>query len=192
VRLSSKMFRQFLTCLQGIDIRIFIYSQYTFWSRLQKLSEWVYVGNKVLMKVTMKNSSFCGIISRSTLKVNWCLGGIYRKSASCWFLPSFTLRPWTWKWYFPPKSQLTLSGLHGIISYNCPLCEGSAFQYLKHWSICSFHHVNQPNSRSQWPRGLRHEPSSFSRTLGSWIRIPLKEWMSVCAFILCLYCSVCR
>jgi hypothetical protein len=44
--------------------------------------------------------------------------------------------------------------------------------------------------RSQWPRGLRHELSSLARTLGSWVRIPLKIWMSVCAFILCLCCPV--
>jgi hypothetical protein len=46
-------------------------------------------------------------------------------------------------------------------------------------------------SRSQWARGLRHEPSSLPRTLRSWVRIPLKAWMSVCAFILCLCCPVC-
>jgi hypothetical protein len=33
--------------------------------------------------------------------------------------------------------------------------------------------------RSQWPRGLRHEISSPARTLGLWVRIPLKAWMSV-------------
>jgi hypothetical protein len=33
--------------------------------------------------------------------------------------------------------------------------------------------------QSQWPRGLRHELSSFARKLGSWVRIPLKVWMSV-------------
>jgi hypothetical protein len=33
--------------------------------------------------------------------------------------------------------------------------------------------------RSQPPRSLRHEPSSPARTLGSWVRIPLKAWMSV-------------
>jgi hypothetical protein len=35
---------------------------------------------------------------------------------------------------------------------------------------------------SQWPRGLRHEMSSLVRTLGSWVRIPLKGWMSVCVY----------
>jgi hypothetical protein len=46
--------------------------------------------------------------------------------------------------------------------------------------------------RSQWPRDLRHELSSLARTLGSWVRIPLKSWMSVCTFILCLCRFVCR
>jgi hypothetical protein len=35
------------------------------------------------------------------------------------------------------------------------------------------------NSRSQWPRGLRHEMSSPAWTLGSWVRIPLEAWMFV-------------
>jgi hypothetical protein len=37
-------------------------------------------------------------------------------------------------------------------------------------------------ARSQWPRGLSHELSSLARTLGSWIRIPLKVWMFVCVY----------
>jgi hypothetical protein len=44
-------------------------------------------------------------------------------------------------------------------------------------------------SRSQWPRGLRHELSSPPPTLISWVRIPLEAWMFMCvlcAFILCL------
>jgi type VI protein secretion system component VasF len=40
--------------------------------------------------------------------------------------------------------------------------------------------------------GLRHEPPSPSRTLGLWVRIPVEAWIPVCAFILCLCCSVCR
>jgi hypothetical protein len=36
--------------------------------------------------------------------------------------------------------------------------------------------------RSRWPRGLRHELSSLARTLESWLRIPLKAWVSVCSF----------
>jgi hypothetical protein len=34
--------------------------------------------------------------------------------------------------------------------------------------------------RSQWPRGLRHELPSSTRTLWSWVQTPLKTWMSVC------------
>jgi hypothetical protein len=40
-------------------------------------------------------------------------------------------------------------------------------------------------SRLQWPRGVRHELSSSTRTLGAWVRIPLKALMFT--FILCLY-----
>jgi hypothetical protein len=52
---------------------------------------------------------------------------------------------------------------------------------------------NIHTGRSQWPRSLRHELSSIAWTLGSWVRIPLKAWTSVlCAFILCLCCSLCK
>jgi hypothetical protein len=43
--------------------------------------------------------------------------------------------------------------------------------------------------RSQWPRGLRHEPSPPARTLGSWIQIPLEAWMFVCVYsMFVLFC----
>jgi hypothetical protein len=35
---------------------------------------------------------------------------------------------------------------------------------------------------SQWPRGLEHEMSSPAWTLGSWVRISLEAWMSVCVY----------
>jgi hypothetical protein len=46
--------------------------------------------------------------------------------------------------------------------------------------------------RSQWPRGLRHELSSLSQTLGSCVRIALKTWMSVCVYSLCAVLCVGR
>jgi hypothetical protein len=42
------------------------------------------------------------------------------------------------------------------------------------------------DGRSQRPRCLKHEMSSPARTLGSWVRIPLKAWMSVCVYSLCV------
>jgi hypothetical protein len=43
--------------------------------------------------------------------------------------------------------------------------------------------------RPQWPRGLRHEPSSLAGTLQSWVRISLKAWMSVCVYsVFVLFC----
>jgi hypothetical protein len=61
-----------------------------------------------------------------------------------------------------------LSGLHGFISCDC---------YKR---------------RSEWQRGLRHELSSPARTLGSWVRIPLKAWMSVRVYSLCVFLRVGR
>jgi hypothetical protein len=34
----------------------------------------------------------------------------------------------------------------------------------------------------QRPHGLKHKMSSPAQTLGSWVRIPLKEWMSLCVY----------
>jgi hypothetical protein len=50
--------------------------------------------------------------------------------------------------------------------------------------------IKEEVSRTRWPRGLRHEPSSLARSLRSWVRIPLEEWISVYAFMLCLCYSV--
>jgi hypothetical protein len=44
--------------------------------------------------------------------------------------------------------------------------------------------------RSQWPRDLRYESSSPVRTLGSWVRIPIEAWMSVCVYtVFVLFCA---
>jgi hypothetical protein len=41
----------------------------------------------------------------------------------------------------------------------------------------------------EWETPGLHEQSSPARTLGSWVRIPLEEWMSVCAYsVLLLFC----
>jgi hypothetical protein len=45
-----------------------------------------------------------------------------------------------------------------------------------------FHHSYKQECRLQWPRVLRHELSSPAQTLGSWVRIPLEAWMSVCVY----------
>jgi hypothetical protein len=55
---------------------------------------------------------------------------------------------------------------------------------LRTWPALMFKLNSNMNTirRSQSPRGLRHEPSSTARTLGSWIRIPLEAWMSLCVY----------
>jgi hypothetical protein len=47
--------------------------------------------------------------------------------------------------------------------------------------------------RSQWPRDLRHELFSLTGTLGSWVRTPLKAWISVCVYsVFCVVLCVDR
>jgi hypothetical protein len=49
-------------------------------------------------------------------------------------------------------------------------------------SVLSNLGVWYPKRRSQYPRGLRHEPSSPAPTLGSWVQILLQAGMSVCVY----------
>jgi hypothetical protein len=53
---------------------------------------------------------------------------------------------------------------------------------MKIFFITLFYDAISSPGRSQWPRGLRHELSSPAQTLGSWVRIPLEVWMSVCVY----------
>jgi hypothetical protein len=50
------------------------------------------------------------------------------------------------------------------------------------FSFGLFFDPEDESGRSQWPRSLRHELLSFAPTLGLWVRIPLKAWMSVCVY----------
>jgi hypothetical protein len=45
------------------------------------------------------------------------------------------------------------------------------------WILREQFHGKVHYSRSQLPRGLRHELSSLALTLGLWVRIPLRAWM---------------
>jgi hypothetical protein len=75
------------------------------------------------------------------------------------------------QWYPNCCAQVLLT----VLSCSGSLLKDPAVIYLKVHSWC----------RSQWPRGLGHEMSSLARTLGSWVRIPLKAWMSLFSLCLC-------
>jgi hypothetical protein len=67
------------------------------------------------------------------------------------------------------------------------LTRGTTLPYLP--SMGEYKQMEVIKCRSQWPRGLRHELSSLARTLGSWVRIPLEAWMSVCVYsVFVLFC----
>jgi hypothetical protein len=63
----------------------------------------------------------------------------------------------------------------------CITCVPTLTVFQNHSILRHFTVVIQPNL-SQWPRGLRHELSSPSRTLGSWVGIPPKAWVSMCVY----------
>jgi hypothetical protein len=76
-----------------------------------------------------------------------------------------------------------------------PLTEMKGWHFLKskgadlrgHWGVVTvineiFDRDRMSDGRSQWSRGLRHELSSPARTLGSWVRIPLKAWIFMCVY----------
>jgi hypothetical protein len=65
--------------------------------------------------------------------------------------------------------------------------------HLFQWPVCFWEEYNRVCSvnlgRSQWPSDLRHELFSPARTLGSWVRIPLDEWMFVGVYsVFVLFC----
>jgi hypothetical protein len=45
--------------------------------------------------------------------------------------------------------------------------------------------------RSKRPRRLPHEQSSPAQTLGSWVRVSLKVWMSMCVYFVCVCVVLC-
>jgi hypothetical protein len=81
--------------------------------------------------------------------------------------------------WFPPLFQLHSSEL-AWSTLTCILAFPYSIIRVSSYLGPLFIYRLQRYSRSQWPRSLRHEMSSPTRTLGSWVRNPLKAWMSVC------------
>jgi hypothetical protein len=74
-----------------------------------------------------------------------------------------------------------------FISIYTPCSKGVKRQKRKKKKKIKCYYCSRCTSRSQWPRGLRHGKFSLARTLGSWVRISLKTWMSVCVcVVLCV------
>jgi hypothetical protein len=64
------------------------------------------------------------------------------------------------------------------------VCDLALFRNCVSMSSC-----NLWGCMSQGPRGPRHELSSPAKTLGSWVRIPLEAWVSLCVYsVLVLSC----
>jgi hypothetical protein len=94
---------------------------------------------------------------------------------------------------FRTESVEPINQLHGITSrkavyltFKCKhlILISRDFSAVKGFSssVTSYALFILHRCRSQWPRGLRHEPSSPAKTLGSWVRISLEACMSVCVY----------
>jgi hypothetical protein len=94
----------------------------------------------------------------------------------------------TWD-FFRILKQEVLGRNNRLFSFHSKtfLCMRRQVNKIMLWTYIFHRYIFQ--RRSQWPRGLRHEPSTPARTLGSWVRIPLKAWMSVCFYsVFMLFC----
>jgi hypothetical protein len=84
---------------------------------------------------------------------------------------------------FPPDPSQFLLPMHPLIrrytssKVVCFLVYFNSQLFETVYACCIEH-----QSRQQRPRGLRHELPSPAQTLGSWVRIPLEAWMSVCVY----------
>jgi hypothetical protein len=61
-------------------------------------------------------------------------------------------------------------GFHNLFRFNCAPCHRHGVLTVTCLDEC------------RCAAYLRHELSSLARTLGSWVPIPLKAWMSVCVY----------
>jgi hypothetical protein len=98
-------------------------------------------------------------------------------------------------WHFIKENRFLLLPnkfqLHDFSFENQLACWRSlaVLHYIKYQNFpltVYFQPVGSNSCRSWWPRCLRHEPSSPARTLRSWVRIPLKAWMLVCVYFVCV------
>jgi hypothetical protein len=136
---------------------------------------------------------------------DWAIPIHEKKKKNNIIITPFDGKSWAVRKHVLPISQYTDAKDLMKTSLLSPFCESQDRQlvarvciyvilfipYLYSFQL-HYSYIWQWVCRSRWPRGLRHELPSLARMLRSWVRIPLKVWMSVCAFILCLCYPVCR
>jgi hypothetical protein len=102
-----------------------------------------------------------------------------------------------WRHFFLSRLRSKLSYCLLVILYTTRIVHYMPLELLRPNCTSSLYRMQLGNvwlyiyldSRSQWPRCLRHELPSLALTLGSWVRIPLKAWMfcvCMCSFCVCV------
>jgi hypothetical protein len=81
-------------------------------------------------------------------------------------------------------SQLTKQTIFKILGHN--ICSSCGNKFVKRYFRVQYYVI----SRSQWPRGLRHELSTAARTPGSWVQNSTPV-MDVCIHLFCLCAVLC-
>jgi hypothetical protein len=105
------------------------------------------------------------------------------------------------------EASTVLRAVAADFFFNCWCVEIPSGNRIRHIPKCVHYHVQgfrsekKPTSvnvylcnlnmcsLSQWPHGVKHELSSSARMLGSWGRIPLEEWISMC--VCCVFVLSC-
>jgi hypothetical protein len=137
------------------------------------------------MSARDKNSSV--VIAAGCGQDGWGIGGLYPiGKGNCTFLHNIQTDSGAHTTSYLMDALGCFPGGKAAMTSIRPLTFTSLHAEMKNiWAVT-------PRSQSQLSRGLRHELSSLARTLVSWVRIPLKSWLFVYAFIPCLCCPLCR
>jgi hypothetical protein len=140
---------------------------------------------------------FCKVSFRS---LNYCViylftEGLLRVSLSLLLKPllRFVGVLFSQTFFSPTLNMQTVCSSEISVTFLCVcvcVCVGGG-GYFTMFSVATLCSIQYTSSWSQWPRGIRHELPSPARTLGSCVRIPLKAWMSVCAFYFCVCVALC-
>jgi hypothetical protein len=109
-------------------------------------------------------------------------GGSAYHPLSRWYLSRLINRPWRWRRYILPKCRLAFNGLHCVISQKIELFITTD---VRTSNPTQYYLPLRPITVTA---RLKHELSSPNRTLGSWVRIPLKAWMPVWFYSLFVLC----
>jgi hypothetical protein len=131
-----------------------------------------------LQKVLLKQLNLKDLATLTTYT------SLQRRRQSSWHLPRCQVDYAAVKQFDTLYDSLNMCSASTEIAGASSVLTSTHFDHRVSFASMNSFKLLKMASRSQWPRGLKREVSSLARKLGSLVRIPLKAWMSACAFIL--------